>query len=193
MVAGVPSAGGKAPAVNVAPAAAPVRVTPAVIPAVTKAPVYADPRSAEPSKMYSDVQVLMMEQTGDMAELGSYSFFNICCNLFMGACIGATTVLLVMFFFTDCRFVMKKHVEKNKSRAGIEELDRATHLDLAATTLTVLALEDTSELTSSGVESSSPEEASSSITSEDAVTNGIRKRPTTKHVAKPGPATSPDR
>ncbi|XP_054933427.2 uncharacterized protein [Dermacentor andersoni] len=234
MVAAAPRAAGKAPALNVAPAAAPVKATPAVAmapvpapagamapvpaPVVAMAPVpahavamapvpapavgarpallappYTNTRIAESSKMHSDVQVLMMEQSGDIAELGSYGAFNICCNLFMGACIGATTVLLVMFFFTDCRFVMTtKNVDKNKSRAGIEELDRATQLNLAATALTVLALEETSELPSAG-EESSPGEAGSSTPREDAATNGVRKRPATKHAARRGPATRADR
>nr|XP_054933427.1 uncharacterized protein LOC129387836 [Dermacentor andersoni] len=223
MVAAAPRAAGKAPALNVAPATAPVKATPAVamapvpapagamapVPAhvVAMAPVpapavgarpallappYTNTRIAESSKMHSDVQVLMMEQSGDIAELGSYGAFNICCNLFMGACIGATTVLLVMFFFTDCRFVMTKNVDKNKSRAGIEELDRATQLNLAATALTVLALEETSELPSAG-EESSPGEAGSSTPRENAATNGVRKRPATKHAARRGPATRADR
>ncbi|XP_070387682.1 uncharacterized protein [Dermacentor albipictus] len=192
MVAAAPTAAGKAPALNVAPAAAPVKATPAVAMAPVPAPAvgarpavlaspHANTRGAESSKMHSDVQVLMVEQSGDMAELGSYGAFNICCNLFMGACIGATTVLLVMFFFTDCRFVMtKKNVDKNKSRAGIEELDSAAHLGLAGTTLTVLALEDATELPSAG-EESSPEEAGSSTPREDATTKGVRKRPATVH------------
>ncbi|KAL1427853.1 hypothetical protein MTO96_003185 [Rhipicephalus appendiculatus] len=143
-------------------------------------------RFADPSKMYSGMQVLLMEETDEFNEPSSCSVLNVCCNLFLGACIGATTVLLIIFFFTDCRFESKKNVvknnTKNKSRAGIEEWDHATQDDLAVTALTVLALEDSNELTRDG-EQSSPG-ASSSTPNEPVVTNSARKQKSIKKAAK---------
>ncbi|XP_077512519.1 uncharacterized protein LOC144123581 [Amblyomma americanum] len=219
MVAGLPSSDKKpaaavayaAPAAH-RPAAAPAAAAPvpsrppaAVAPAAmarapAPAPVAAAPVSAltyaapsktapnqEMSKMYSDTQVFLVEREGD--DPGLFSALNICCNLFMGACIGATAVLLAMFFFTDCRFVLSvKNVTRNRSRAALEDWDggearRATELEPATSTGTVLALEGTGEaLISDGEERASPE--STATPGSRALRKAIRTRPATKFASR---------
>lgn len=66
------------------------------------------------SKPFAESQVYMLSQHDEPT---AFSVFNICCNLFMGACIGATAVLLAMFFFTDCRFVVSGTQKPKETKA----------------------------------------------------------------------------
>lgn len=139
-------------------------------------------QSQEVSKVYSDTQVFLVEREGE--DPGLFSAMNICCNLFMGACIGATAVLLAMFFFTDCRFVLSvKNVTRNRSRAAFGDWDgddtrrAATELEPATSTVSALALDDTGEPLTSGRERLSPE--GTATPGARALRKGVRTRSAT--------------
>lgn len=88
-----------------------------------------------PSKPFGESQIYMLSQHDEPSAFG---VFNIFCNLFMGACIGATAVLLAMYFFSDCRFIVSVQnvTHKPKSSSAATKADdnaRAGHEDMGVT------------------------------------------------------------
>lgn len=139
---------GRVPAAPVArvpvPPAAPARVAAPPPPPAVPSPVIimdigahetqqaGDKATDATSKPFADSQVYMLSQHDEPT---AFSVFNICCNLFMGACIGATAVLLAMFFFTDCRFVVSatQKPKETKAPTSVAPSARAGHDDMDAT------------------------------------------------------------